>query len=202
MDHFTPGGAWQTIQHVESNICKIFHEDIGVDRVIFSHPDMTKDDLSHAICNQVKDLPLRQLEYSESEILQYFGVTRNTCAYEKHPINDTAQLPSLVSHSDCNKTKKRNRLESVGLSRNVRRRTGQKQAVTVDSLEEKDEEKTEPTVPGDRSSDTMNADVTYHDRVLSFLRRAAVDFAHSTRSFCSCCCREGVMKNLFGCWMS
>lgn len=201
MDHFMPGGAWQTIQHVESDIRKIFHEDVGVDRVIFSHSDITIDDLSRAICNQVKDLPLRQLEYNESEILQHFGVTRNTCAYEKHPIKDAFQVPSPVSHSDCNNTKKHNRLDSVELSRNVRRRTEQKEAVAVDSLEVKYEEKTDSTAGG-RSSDTMNDGMTYQDRVLSFLRRAAVDLAHSTCSFCNSCCIDSVLKTLFGCCKS
>lgn len=77
MDLFEPGGIWPSIDRVVEDICKVLKEDVGVERVIFSYPEMKKEDLAKAICEQVKDLLLRQLEYTDAELIQYFGINES-----------------------------------------------------------------------------------------------------------------------------
>ena len=62
----------------------IFEEDTGVDRVIFSQLDT--ECLSHDIYVQVADLPPRQLEYTEAELIQYFGIKNKYCQRNNHAI--------------------------------------------------------------------------------------------------------------------
>jgi hypothetical protein len=86
MDLFEPGGIWPSIVRVVEDICKVLKEDVGVERVIFSYPEMKKEDLAKAICEQVKDLPLRQLEYTDAELIQYFGINESEGQQKKSRI--------------------------------------------------------------------------------------------------------------------
>ena len=96
MDRFEPGGRWPTIDCVMEDICKVLKEDVGVERVIFSNPEMKKGDLAKAIREQVKDLPLRQLEYTDAERIQYFGIKESVCQQKKSRIKTA---PSGEQHA-------------------------------------------------------------------------------------------------------
>ena len=74
-------------QDTERGIRKVFKEDVGIEHVIFAHPETKDSHLSNAICNLVKDMPLRQLEYSDIEITEHFGIKHKCCAN-----NDVSQL--------------------------------------------------------------------------------------------------------------
>jgi hypothetical protein len=115
MDHFKPGGSWPSIQHVERDIRKVFQEDAGVNRVIFSHPGMKEDDLSSTICSHVKDMPSRQLQYTVAEMMEHFSITRKTCITKhrhtkeilnaKHSIAYTSKKHRLNEAEENERTK-------------------------------------------------------------------------------------------------
>jgi hypothetical protein len=115
MDHFKPGGSWPSIQHVERDIRKVFQEDAGVNRVIFSHPGMKEDDLSSTICSHVKDMPSRQLQYTDAEMMEHFSITRKTCITKhrhtkeilnaKHSIAYTSKERRLDEAAENKRTK-------------------------------------------------------------------------------------------------
>lgn len=67
---------------------RMFGADVGVERVIFSHKGTRKEDLLEAIRDQVKDLPPRQLEYTDTEIIQYFGIKEKRCQQKKRSSED------------------------------------------------------------------------------------------------------------------
>lgn len=73
LDHFEPSEKWRSIDHVKKDIRKIFENDVGVERIIFSHLGSKKGDLLDALFEQMKDLPPQRLEYSDEECIQYFG---------------------------------------------------------------------------------------------------------------------------------
>jgi len=79
-----------SMDHVEKEICEIFKDDIGVDRVVFSCIDSEPDDLLDTLYEQTKVLPLRQLEYTDIECTQYFGI-KKTC-FEVRTESDEAIL--------------------------------------------------------------------------------------------------------------
>lgn len=74
MDRFSPGNKWPTADHVKSDICRVFDEDVGVHRVLFSHPGSKKDDLARSIFSILDNLPPVQLQYVGAEITEYFGI--------------------------------------------------------------------------------------------------------------------------------
>ncbi|KAL9178884.1 hypothetical protein ACHAXT_011857 [Thalassiosira profunda] len=88
MDRFKPGEAWPSIDHVQESIREVFVDDIGIDegRIIFAGLDTGKEGLLAAIFDQVKDLPLEQLQYTLSERAEYFGIKGNSCQQKKRNI--------------------------------------------------------------------------------------------------------------------
>ena len=79
MDQYEPGGAWPSAQCIQRDIRRLFKEEAEVDRVIFSHSEMNKYELIDSMFHQVKDMPLRQLQYNKFEIVEHFGMTQMTC---------------------------------------------------------------------------------------------------------------------------
>ena len=82
IDRVDPGceSPSQSYQDIEIGIRKVFKEDAGIEDVIFAHPETRNSDLSNAICNLVKDMPLRQLEYNDIEMRDHFGIKQKCCA--------------------------------------------------------------------------------------------------------------------------
>jgi chromosome segregation ATPase len=104
MDRFQPVGKWTSIDIAEEDIRKVFNEDASAERVLFSHHEMNKEELVNAICEQVKDLPPRQLEYTDDERVQHFGVRDSVCGQKKNervlPTVETSKVAEISLFSD------------------------------------------------------------------------------------------------------
>ena len=114
MDHFNVSGAWPSTESVEEGIRTIFKDEVGVDRVMFSHPNMDTNLLSSAIFDQVKDTPARVIRYSNDEMLQHFGITTATCRNRKHLFRNEEGIEATYgkrgsSQSDLNSRRMRRR---------------------------------------------------------------------------------------------
>lgn len=88
MDHFLPGEKWPTVELVEADIRKVLKDETDVDRVLFCRHDMSKEELSNAIFNAVKTMPLRKLHYDCAELMEHFGITHKACVTKKYPGNE------------------------------------------------------------------------------------------------------------------
>jgi hypothetical protein len=99
MDYFSPGGPWPTMQLVEKDIRKLFEEEVGIDRVIFWHQGMAKEQLLDTIYSEAICMPQRQLFYNDTELMEHFGISRKTCTHKRLVCNEAA---IVKKHSTSN----------------------------------------------------------------------------------------------------
>ncbi|KAL7461655.1 hypothetical protein ACHAXS_002063 [Conticribra weissflogii] len=92
MDLFQPEKNWNNVNAIEEHIRDVFAQDFGVSSIIFSHRNVTKEDLFKSMYDAASSKAALKLEYTDVEFYQYFELK----GWKAKEMNDLYRMKNKI----------------------------------------------------------------------------------------------------------